>query len=143
MAGSSVPGPAQGFGSRAEGNSSGLWATKSSHCGRDWIGVVFSLFLSGKHFIDEYQEQLLHRVSSVDDVLHLLSRQGLDPAQLQSIQAERNNQERLRKLFKLVPTWDTEQQHRLYSIFWDTNPFLMEDLQGKIHQPLCLLESAL
>ncbi|XP_059581644.1 uncharacterized protein LOC102566162 isoform X3 [Alligator mississippiensis] len=85
---------------------------------------------SGKHFIDEYQEQLLHRVSSVDDVLHLLSRQGLDPAQLQSIQAERNNQERLRKLFKLVPTWDTEQQHRLYSIFWDTNPFLMEDLQA-------------
>lgn len=78
-----------------------------------------------------HREQLIQRVSSVDKVLGLLRGDVLNYKQYQSISSERSDLERMRKLFELVPSWDTLHKVRLYQALTITNRALIEELEGK------------
>ncbi|XP_073202709.1 uncharacterized protein [Lepidochelys kempii] len=84
-----------------------------------------------EHFVKRHREQLIQRVSSVDKVLGLLRGDVLNYKQYQSISSERSDLERMRKLFELVPSWDTLHKDRLYQALTRTNRALIEELEGE------------
>ncbi|KAM7163274.1 uncharacterized protein RBU57_008929 isoform 3-T6 [Macrochelys suwanniensis] len=84
-----------------------------------------------EHFVKRHQEQLIQRVSSVARVLSLLRRDVLNYKQYQSISSERSDLERMRKLYELVPSWDTLHKDRLYHALTITNRALIEELEGE------------
>ncbi|XP_043373221.1 uncharacterized protein LOC119856516 [Dermochelys coriacea] len=84
-----------------------------------------------EHFVIRHQEQLIQRISSVDKVLGLLQGDVLNYKQYQSISSERSDLERMRKLFKLVPRWDTLHKDWLYQALTITNRALIKELEGE------------
>lgn len=82
----------------------------------------------GEHFVERHQEQLIQRVSSVDQVLDLLRRNVLTPEKYRSI---RIYPETMRKLYDLVQPWDRGLKDRLYQALKETNRALVEELEGK------------
>ncbi|XP_030418182.1 uncharacterized protein LOC115651392 [Gopherus evgoodei] len=55
----------------------------------------------------------------------------LNDEQYQTIRAEKTSQEKMRKLYKLVPRWDEWQKDRLYQALQRTNRDLTEELEEK------------
>uniref|UniRef100_A0A8C4VRT0 Uncharacterized protein n=1 Tax=Gopherus evgoodei TaxID=1825980 RepID=A0A8C4VRT0_9SAUR len=55
----------------------------------------------------------------------------LNNEQYQTIRAEKTNQEKMRKLYQLVPSWDEWQKDHLYQALKETNRELVEELEGK------------
>ncbi|XP_067414676.1 uncharacterized protein [Emydura macquarii macquarii] len=83
---------------------------------------------TGEHFVERHQEQLIQRVSSVDQVLDLLRRDVLTPEKYRSI---RIYPETMRKLYDLVQPWDRKLKDRLYQALKETNRALVEELEGE------------
>nr|XP_042701701.1 uncharacterized protein LOC101950806 isoform X2 [Chrysemys picta bellii] len=54
----------------------------------------------------------------------------LNDEQYQTIRAEKTSQEKMRKLYELVPGWDKLQKYRLYQALMETNGDLVEELEG-------------
>uniref|UniRef100_A0A452I202 PYD and CARD domain containing n=1 Tax=Gopherus agassizii TaxID=38772 RepID=A0A452I202_9SAUR len=55
----------------------------------------------------------------------------LNDEQYQTIRAEKTSQEKMRKLYELVPSWGELQKERLYQALKETNRDLVEELEGK------------
>ncbi|CAM2115048.1 unnamed protein product [Caretta caretta] len=82
--------------------------------------------LEGGHFVEWHQEQLIKRASLVDEVLALLYGDVLDNEQYMEICTEPG---KMRKLYELVPNWDTERKDRLYQALKETNRALINKLE--------------
>lgn len=107
------------------------------------LSVFNPAFPEGRfeHFIRRHQEELIQRVSLLAGALGLLSMDVLHPEQYQSIMAEGSDQDRMRKLYELVPTWGTMGKDQLYWALKQTNQDLITELLGNI-QPLCMRRQA-
>ncbi|XP_039392022.1 apoptosis-associated speck-like protein containing a CARD [Mauremys reevesii] len=55
----------------------------------------------------------------------------LNDEQYQTIRAEKTSQEKMRKLYELVPSWDKWQKDHLYQALKRTKRDLVEELEGK------------
>uniref|UniRef100_A0A8C8SPR5 Uncharacterized protein n=1 Tax=Pelusios castaneus TaxID=367368 RepID=A0A8C8SPR5_9SAUR len=87
--------------------------------------------IGNSHFIDHHREQLIQRVTAVDGILDLLHGPVLDTEQYQSVRAEKTNQEKMRKLYELVPSWNTDCKDQFYQALKDKHRHLVEELEGK------------
>ncbi|XP_042333035.1 apoptosis-associated speck-like protein containing a CARD [Sceloporus undulatus] len=86
---------------------------------------------NGSHFIDRYREDLINRTASVEPVLDRLHSSVITEAQYQKICAKETNQEKMRELYKLMPSWNTTCKDKLYEALKSQNPYLIDDLEGK------------
>ncbi|XP_060112241.1 apoptosis-associated speck-like protein containing a CARD [Heteronotia binoei] len=82
------------------------------------------------HFIEQHREQLIQRTAEVEGVLDLLYGNVLDDEQYQRISLRETNPEKMRELYRLVPSWDDSCKDRLYKALRKKNPFLIADLEG-------------
>lgn len=85
---------------------------------------VFTLSPSGKHIVEEYQWKLIASTHAVEKVVALLSADVLNPEQYWSIMASRSDQEKMYKLYELVPLWDTRHKDELFWAVKAAGPFL-------------------
>ncbi|XP_030418208.1 uncharacterized protein LOC115651398 [Gopherus evgoodei] len=83
------------------------------------------------HFVDQHREQLIKRVTAVDSILDSLHDVVLDTEQYQSIRAERTNPDKMRKLYELVPSWNSGCKEKLYQALKDKHRYLVEQLEEK------------
>ncbi|XP_034624224.1 apoptosis-associated speck-like protein containing a CARD isoform X1 [Trachemys scripta elegans] len=82
------------------------------------------------HFVDRYRVQLIERTAPVEPILDLLHGDILDEEQYQTIRSGNTNQEKMRKLYLLMPSWNKKCKDRLYEALKAKNKFLIEDLEG-------------
>ncbi|CAM5118454.1 unnamed protein product [Eretmochelys imbricata] len=82
-------------------------------------------------FVDQHREELILRVTAVDSILDSLCGPILDSEQYQSVRAERTNPEKMRKLYELVPSWNTDCKEKLYQALNDKHRHLVDELEGK------------
>ncbi|XP_065258885.1 apoptosis-associated speck-like protein containing a CARD [Emys orbicularis] len=82
------------------------------------------------HFVDRYRVQLIERTAPVDPILDLLHGDVLDEEQYQTIRSGNTNQEKMRKLYLLMPSWNKKCKDRFYEALKAKNKFLIEDLEG-------------
>uniref|UniRef100_A0A8C3HH99 Uncharacterized protein n=1 Tax=Chrysemys picta bellii TaxID=8478 RepID=A0A8C3HH99_CHRPI len=81
-----------------------------------------------KHYF-EWQQKQLKQLRYVR--IPLLPRKNtLNDEQYQTIRAEKTSQEKMRKLYELVPGWNKWQKDRLYQALKRTNRDLVEELKG-------------
>ncbi|XP_060110955.1 apoptosis-associated speck-like protein containing a CARD [Heteronotia binoei] len=83
------------------------------------------------HFIEQHREQLIQRTATVEGVLDLLYGNVLDDEQYQRISLRETNPEKMRELYRLVPSWDRSCKDRLYEALRKKNPFLIAALEGR------------
>uniref|UniRef100_A0A2K6GXT2 NLR family pyrin domain containing 1 n=1 Tax=Propithecus coquereli TaxID=379532 RepID=A0A2K6GXT2_PROCO len=83
------------------------------------------------HFVDQYREQLVARVTSVDPVLDKLHGQVLSEEQYEGVQAEATRPGQMRKLFSFSQSWDQACKDRLYQALKETHPHLIVELWEK------------
>ncbi|XP_054848441.1 uncharacterized protein LOC129338333 isoform X2 [Eublepharis macularius] len=83
------------------------------------------------HFIDKHRAELIQRTSTVEGVLDLLHGTILDDEQYERIASRETNQDKMRELYKLVPSWDRSCKDRLYEALKAKNKFLVQDLEGR------------
>ncbi|CAM5159128.1 unnamed protein product [Natator depressus] len=83
------------------------------------------------HFVDRHREELIRRVTAVDSILDSLCGSILDSEQYQSVRAERTNPEKMRKLYELIPSWNTDCKEKLYQALKDKQRHLVDELEGK------------
>ncbi|CAM5159131.1 unnamed protein product, partial [Natator depressus] len=77
---------------------------------------------SEKNFFKWHQKRLKDR---------LYMRKGfMYDQQYQTIRAEKTSQEKMQKLYKLVPSWNKWQKDQLYQALKETNRDLVEELEG-------------
>ncbi|XP_044870421.1 NACHT, LRR and PYD domains-containing protein 1b allele 2-like [Mauremys mutica] len=84
-----------------------------------------------KHFVDQHREQLIQGVISVDGILDKLHGSVVDEEQYQMVISGSTNPEKMRKLYKLVPSWNTDCKDKLYQALKDTDRYLVKKLEGK------------
>ncbi|XP_034624118.1 NACHT, LRR and PYD domains-containing protein 1b allele 2-like isoform X2 [Trachemys scripta elegans] len=82
------------------------------------------------HFVDQHREQLIQRVTAVDGILDSLHSLFLDTEQYQRVRAERTNPDKMRKLYELVPSWNSDCKEKLYQVLKDKHRHLVEELSG-------------
>ncbi|PNJ04564.1 NLRP1 isoform 12 [Pongo abelii] len=83
------------------------------------------------HFVDQYREQLIARVTSVEVVLDKLHGQVLSQEQYERVLAEDTRPSQMRKLFSLSQSWDRRCKDRLYQALKETHPHLIMELWEK------------
>ncbi|XP_074854312.1 caspase recruitment domain-containing protein 8-like [Carettochelys insculpta] len=83
------------------------------------------------HFVNQHREQLIQRVTAVDGVLDLLCGRVLDTEQYQSVRAEKTNPSKMRKLYELVPSWNTGCKDQFYQALKEKHRHLVEELEGR------------
>ncbi|KAK7800720.1 hypothetical protein U0070_011240 [Myodes glareolus] len=83
------------------------------------------------HFVDQYREQLVSRVTSVDPVLDKLHRLVLSEEEYEAVRAEATNQNKMRKLFSLSRSWTMDCKDKVYRALEETHPHLIRDLLEK------------
>uniref|UniRef100_A0A8C0HEK9 Apoptosis-associated speck-like protein containing a CARD n=1 Tax=Chelonoidis abingdonii TaxID=106734 RepID=A0A8C0HEK9_CHEAB len=95
-------------------------------------GPHVSVGVMALHFVDRHREKLIQRrVTAVDSILDSLHGVVLDPEQYQSIRAERTNPDKMRKLYELVPSWNSGCKEKLYQALKDKHRHLVEQLEEK------------
>nr|XP_042701702.1 NACHT, LRR and PYD domains-containing protein 1a allele 5-like isoform X2 [Chrysemys picta bellii] len=82
------------------------------------------------HFVDQHREQLIQRVTAVDGILDSLHGPVLDTEQYQRVRAERTNPDKMRKLYELFPSWNSDCKEKLYQVLKDKHRHLVEELSG-------------
>ncbi|XP_031323734.2 NACHT, LRR and PYD domains-containing protein 1 isoform X3 [Camelus dromedarius] len=80
------------------------------------------------HFVDQYREQLVARVTSVDPILDKLHGQVLSEEQYEGVRAEATKPGQMRKLFSFSRSWDWACKDRLYQALKETHPHLILEL---------------
>uniref|UniRef100_A0A8C8W2Q8 NACHT, LRR and PYD domains-containing protein 1a-like n=1 Tax=Peromyscus maniculatus bairdii TaxID=230844 RepID=A0A8C8W2Q8_PERMB len=83
------------------------------------------------HFVDQYREQLVARVTSVDPLLDKLHNLVLNEEEYEIVWAENTNQNKMRKLFSLSRSWSWASKNRVYRALKDTHPHLIMELLEK------------
>ncbi|XP_072860732.1 NACHT, LRR and PYD domains-containing protein 1 isoform X1 [Chlorocebus sabaeus] len=83
------------------------------------------------HFVDQYREQLIARVTSVEAVLDKLHGQMLSQEQYERVLAEDTRPSQMRKLFSLSQSWDRRCKDQLYQALKETHPHLIMELWEK------------
>ncbi|KAM6174423.1 NACHT, LRR and PYD domains-containing protein 1a-like [Erethizon dorsatum] len=81
--------------------------------------------LSMTHFVDEYREQLVARVTLVDPVLDKLHGQVLSEEQYESVRAVATKPGQMRKLFSFSRSWDRECKCHFYQALKETHYHLI------------------
>uniref|UniRef100_A0A670ZBE8 Apoptosis-associated speck-like protein containing a CARD n=1 Tax=Pseudonaja textilis TaxID=8673 RepID=A0A670ZBE8_PSETE len=77
-------------------------------------------------------EQLIQRTATVEQVLDkLLHKSIVNEEQYQKICSQETNQDKMRKLYKLVPSWNDQCKDQLKNALKDVNPCLIKDLEGE------------
>ncbi|XP_066485328.1 NACHT, LRR and PYD domains-containing protein 1b allele 5-like [Tiliqua scincoides] len=84
----------------------------------------------GPHFIELHREQLIQRTTTVEGVLDMLYETVLNDEQYQKISSKETNHEKMRELYKLVPSWNLSCKDMLYKALQMKNPYLIQDLGG-------------
>ncbi|XP_054848446.1 uncharacterized protein LOC129338334 isoform X3 [Eublepharis macularius] len=83
------------------------------------------------HFIELHREQLIQRTCNVEGVLDILfGSEILDEEQYQRVLLKGTNQEKMRELYQLVPSWNRACKDKLYSALKMKNKFLVQELEG-------------
>nr|XP_056720804.1 apoptosis-associated speck-like protein containing a CARD [Euleptes europaea] len=85
----------------------------------------------GSHFIERHRAELIQRTSTVEGVLDLLHGRVLDDEQYERISSRETNPDKMRELYRLVPSWDCYCKDQLYEALKAKNKFLIRDLEGK------------
>uniref|UniRef100_A0A2K5BUX5 NLR family pyrin domain containing 1 n=1 Tax=Aotus nancymaae TaxID=37293 RepID=A0A2K5BUX5_AOTNA len=83
------------------------------------------------HFVDQYREQLVARVTSVEPVLDNLLGHVLSQEQYERVLAEDTRPSKMRKLFSFSRSWDRSCKDRLYQALKETHPYLIMELWEK------------
>ncbi|XP_061447577.1 uncharacterized protein LOC133367497 [Rhineura floridana] len=85
----------------------------------------------GMHFIEQHREDLIQRTTLVESVLDRLYGPVLNGEQYQKVCAKDTNPEKMRELYKLVPSWNRFCKDKLYEALKAKNPHLVDDLEGR------------
>ncbi|XP_054850102.1 uncharacterized protein LOC129339545 [Eublepharis macularius] len=88
-------------------------------------------FTPEPHFIEQHRQQLIQRTATVEGVLDLLYGVVLDEEQYERISSRGSNKEKMRELYRLVPSWNLSCKDQLYEALKKNNPFLIADLEGR------------
>ncbi|XP_053121463.1 NACHT, LRR and PYD domains-containing protein 1b allele 5-like isoform X2 [Hemicordylus capensis] len=83
------------------------------------------------HFIEQHRDQLIQRTTDVEGTLDLLYGIILNQEHYEKITSKGTNQEKMRKLYKLLPGWDCSCKDKVYEALRIKNPFLIADLEGR------------
>ncbi|XP_077774051.1 uncharacterized protein LOC114582834 isoform X2 [Podarcis muralis] len=83
------------------------------------------------HFIERHRKELIQRTIPVEPVLDSLHGSVLSEEQYQKITAKETNPDKMRELYRLLPSWDLRCKDMLYEALKAQNPHLVKDLEGQ------------
>ncbi|XP_027282659.1 NACHT, LRR and PYD domains-containing protein 1a-like isoform X2 [Cricetulus griseus] len=83
------------------------------------------------HFLDQYREQLVTRVTSVDPLLDKLHSLVLSEQEYEAVRAEATTQDKMRKLLSHSRSWTRACKDQVYRALNETHPHLIMDLLDK------------
>ncbi|XP_061444306.1 uncharacterized protein LOC133365896 isoform X2 [Rhineura floridana] len=83
------------------------------------------------HFIDQHREELIRRTTDVEGVLDLLLGTTINEEQYQKISSKGTNPEKMRELYRLVPSWNNTGKDWLYKALKAKHKFLVADLEER------------
>ncbi|XP_061444350.1 apoptosis-associated speck-like protein containing a CARD [Rhineura floridana] len=83
------------------------------------------------HFIDQHREELIRWTTDIEGVLDLLLGTTMNEEQYQKISLKGTNPEKMRELYRLVPSWNNTGKDWLYKALKAKHKFLVADLEER------------